>query len=89
MLNVNYSGQFKKDYKRCQKRGWNIELLKYVVAILAIPDILPPQNRDHNLSGDYAGRRECHIAPDWLLIYEIDGSDLYLERTGTHSDLFG
>ena len=89
MLNVNYSGQFKKDYKRCQKRGWNIELLKSVVAILAIPDILPPQNRDHNLSGDYAGRRECHITPDWLLIYEIDGSDLYLERTGTHSDLFG
>ena len=89
MLNVNYSGQFKKDYKRCQKRGWNIELLKSVVAILAVPDILPPQNRDHNLSGDYAGRRECHITPDWLLIYEIDGSDLYLERTGTHSDLFG
>lgn len=89
MLNVNYSGQFKKDYKRCQKRGWNIELLKSVVAILAIPDILPPQNRDHNLSGDHAGRRECHITPDWLLIYEIDGNDLYLERTGTHSDLFG
>lgn len=88
MLNVIYSGQFKKDYKKCQKRGWEINLLKSVVAILAVPATLPPQNRDHNLTGNYAGHRECHITPDWLLIYEIDGNNLYLERTGTHSDLF-
>ena len=88
MLNIIYSGQFKKDYKRCQKRGWDVGLLKSVIVILAVPSVLPPQNRDHNLTGNYVGRRECHITPDWLLIYEIDGNDLYLERTGTHSDLF-
>lgn len=63
-------------------------MLKSVVAILAVPATLPPQNRDHNLTGNYAGHRECHITPDWLLIYEIDENNLYLERTGTHSDLF-
>ena len=88
MLNIIYSGQFKKDYKRCQKRGWNVGLLKSVIAILAVSSVLPPQNKDHNLTGNYVGRRECHITPDWLLIYEIDGDDLYLERTGKHSDLF-
>lgn len=88
MLNIIYSGQFKKDYKRCQKRGLNISLLKFVVATLAIPSALPAKNRDHDLKGNYKGRRECHIAPDWLLIYEVNGNDLYLDRTGTHSDLF-
>lgn len=88
MLNIIYSGQFKKDYKRCQKRGWDVSLLKSVIAVLAVPSVLPPQNKDHNLTGNYVGRRECHITSDWLLIYEIDGNDLYLERTGTHSDLF-
>ena len=88
MLNVIYSGQFKKDYKKCQKRGWDIQLLKTVVATLAVPAPLPQRNKDHSLTGNYGGRRECHILPDWLLIYEIDGNDLYLDRTGTHSDLF-
>ncbi len=88
MLNVIYSTQFKKDYKKCIKRGLNINLLKDVVAILAIPKPLPTKNREHFLSGNYRGRKECHIEPDWLLIYEIDGNNLYLERTGTHSDLF-
>lgn len=88
MLNVIYSGQFKKDYKKCIKRGQNINLLKEVVATLAIPAPLPAKNRDHSLTGNYVGRKECHIEPDWLLIYEIDGDDLYLDRTGTHSDLF-
>ena len=88
MLNVIYSGQFKKDYKKCIKRGLDMDLLKKVVAILSIPKPLPPKNRDHFLTGNYSGRKECHIGPDWLLIYEIDGDDLYLDRTGTHSDLF-
>ena len=65
-----------------------MELLKEVVAILSIPKPLPPKNSDHPLTGNYKGRKECHITPDWLLIYEIDGNDLYLDRTGTHSDLF-
>ena len=88
MLNVIYSGQFKKDYKRCQKRGFDIRLLQSIVAVLAIPAPLPPKNKDHDLKGNYNGRRECYITPDWLLIYEIDGDDLYLDRTGTHADLF-
>ncbi len=88
MLNVIYSGQFKKDYKRCQKRGFDIRLLQSIVAVLAIPAPLPPKNKDHDLKGNYNGCRECHITPDWLLIYEIDGDDLYLDRTGTHADLF-
>lgn len=56
---------------------------------LAVPVPLPSKNKDHALKGNYSGRRECHITPDWLLIYEVDGNDLYLDRTGTHSDLFG
>ena len=59
-----------------------------VVNILCIPAPLPPANKDHGLVGNYADRRECHITPDWLLIYRIDGNALYLDRTGTHADLF-
>ena len=88
MLNVIYSSQFKKDYKKCLQRGLDMELLKRIVAVLAIPEKLPEKNQDHRLKGDYKGRRECHILPDWLLIYEIFENDLYLERMGTHSDLF-
>ena len=88
MLKVKDSGQFKKDYKKCVKRGLNMNLLKSVIAILAIPAALPIKNQDQDLKGNYKGRRECHITPDWLLIYEVDGNDLYLDRTGTHSDLF-
>ena len=83
-----YSRQFKKDYKNCIKRGLDIRLLQSVVSTLAIPALLPKKHREHALTGNYSGRKECHITPDWLLIYEIDGDDLYLDRTGTHSDLF-
>lgn len=82
------SGQFKKDYKRCIKRGLDMDLLKSIVSILAIPDKLQPQNKDHTLAGNYAGFRECHIMPNWLLIYRYKGEYLELTRTGTHSDLF-
>lgn len=88
MLKVKSSGQFRKDYKKCVKRGLNIELLKNVVAILAVPEPLQEKNRDHNLTGNYVGYRECHILPDWLLIYRYDGDYLELVRTGTYSDLF-
>ncbi len=88
MLNVVYSTQFKKDYKRCQKRGLNICLLQDVIATLAIPQSLPDKNKDHSLSGNYKGRRECHIESDWLLIYEYFNNEVYLDRTGTHLDLF-
>ena len=67
-----------------------MKLLDEVVTMLANGEQLPPKNKDHNLSGNYVGKRECHITPDWLLIYEIDQEILYLylTRTGTHSDLF-
>lgn len=87
---VRPSSRFQKDLKRIQKRNYDMSLLTAVIKKLADGEELPPKNRDHQLVGDYAGCRECHIAPDWLLVYEIDGSELilYLTRTGTHSDLF-
>jgi mRNA interferase YafQ len=89
MLQVSFVGKFKKDYKLCQKRGYNIILLQSVIDILAIPQPLPPKNKDHCLIGNYAGYKECHILPDWLLIYQQTDDELMLYRTGTHSDLFG
>ena len=82
--------KFQKDLKRIQKRGYKIALLTEVLQKLANGEPLPAKNRDHALSGIYEGCRECHIEPDWLLIYEVAGNDLilYLIRTGTHSDLF-
>ena len=76
--------------KRAQKRGYDIGLLTEVIRKLAAAEPLPAKNKDHPLSGDYAGCRECHITPDWLLIYETTDKELvlYLLRTGTHSDLF-
>lgn len=84
------TSKFQKDLKRIQKRGYDIKLLKEVLGKLANGEILPAKNRDHNLSGNYSNCRECHITPDWLLIYEIYEEELYLNltRTGTHSDLF-
>ncbi len=82
--------KFEKDLKRIHKRGYNLDLIKEVIKQLANGETLPEKNKDHSLGGDYVGCRECHITPDWLLIYEIDNGDLilYLTRTGTHSDLF-
>lgn len=88
MLKLNSSGKFKKDLEKCVKRGWDITLLQNVIDILRVPAELPIKNRDHPLKGNYAGKRECHVLPDWLLVYEIGDEELYLDRTGTHSDLF-
>lgn len=88
MLDVRYSSRFKKDFKTCVKRRYNMALLQQVIDTLRIPASLPQKNADHNLSGNYAGCRECHISPDWLLIYRQEGNELLLYRTGTHSDLF-
>ena len=87
MLNLNQSNKFKKDYKLCKKRGYHMDLLQSVINTLRIPEPLPAKNKDHSLSGNFVGKRECHISPDWLLIYQIIGNELYLVRTGTHSDL--
>ena len=89
MLKLNTSTQFKKDFKTCMKRHYNMELLQAVVDVLRVPDILPQKNRDHSLTGNYTGCRECHIQPDWLLIYRQTETELYLVSTGTHADLFG
>lgn len=90
-LTVKFTSQFKKDYKQAVKRGLKIELLDAVVAALAMGEPLPEKNRDHPLTGGWEGHRECHILPDWLLVYRIEDDVLVLTlvRTGTHSDLFG
>lgn len=88
---VKLTTQFKKDFKQAMKRGLKIKLLEDVIAKLAMGEALPESNRDHALTGDWKGFRECHILPDWLLIYRIENNVLVLTltRTGTHSDLFG
>lgn len=88
---VKPTTQFRRDYKLAKKRGLDLELLKEVVARLAMGEPLPERNKDHALTGDWVGHRECHILPDWLLIYRIEGDVLVLTlaRTGSHSDLFG
>ena len=90
MLSVRYSSKFKKDFKAIVRRGYNISLFETVLGILREEKPLPERYNDHALKGDFLGHRECHITPDWLLIYEIADGELilYLTRTGTHSDLF-
>ena len=88
MLRLNASAQFKRDRQLCKKRGYDMSLLNRIVDSLLIPTKLPDFNRDHGLSGNWNGFRECHILPDWLLIYRVDRDELFLARTGTHSDLF-
>lgn len=90
MYRIRPSTKFQKDLKKAQKRGYDISLLTIVLNILANGETLPAKYKDHYLSGNYKGCRECHITPDWLLIYEILDYELilYLTRTGTHSDLF-
>ena len=89
-LTVKFTTQFRKDYKLAMKRGLRIALLEEVVERLAMGEPLPEKNRDHALTGDWVGHRECHIQPDWLLIYRMEDDVLVLTlaRTGTHSDLF-
>ena len=71
-----------------QKRGKDLAKIKTVIDILLAEKPLPPKNRDHQLEGNWSGRRDCHIEPDWILIYKPTDDELLLERTGTHSDLF-
>ena len=88
---IVWTTQFKKDYKLALKRNLDIELLDNIIRSLSRGETLPEKNRDHALTGDWAQHRECHILPDWLLVYRIEGDVLVLTlaRTGTHSDLFG
>ena len=88
--NIIPTTKFKKDLKKASKRNLKIEKLEKVIDIIANGEMLSEKYRDHELNGNYSGCRECHIEPDWLLIYEIHNDKLFLilTRTGTHSDLF-
>ena len=90
MLKLKTTTQFRKDYKRMKKQGKDMTLLQHVIDDLLLEKTLDVNFRDHALSGNYVGFRECHISPDWLLIYVVDHGQLILtaSRTGTHSDLF-
>lgn len=90
MLSVRYSVKFKKDFKLAKKRGLPMQELKAIIELLATGKKLDSKYHDHSLTGNYAMFRECHIRPDWLLIYRIDHDELELlaQRTGSHSDLF-
>ncbi len=92
MLKIEYTAEFKRDYKRSVKRGCDSGKLAKVVSLLCRGDPLPPACRDHVLvnSRHYKNMRECHIEPDWLLIYQVESQRLILRmiRTGKHSDLF-
>ena len=90
MFKIVSSNRFRKDLKLALRRGYKIELLEEVVNKLAEGMVLEPRYKDHELAGDFKGLRECHITPDWLLIYQVVDNELvlYLSRTGTHSDLF-
>ncbi len=88
MLEPGYTRQFKKDLKRVKKRGKNINKLKIVISLLVDEKPLEKRYRDHSLIGNFKGRRECHIEPDWLLIYKLEEKAIIFERTGSHSDLF-
>ncbi|MFR5858905.1 MAG: type II toxin-antitoxin system YafQ family toxin [Clostridia bacterium] len=88
---VKTTTQFKKDFKLVKKRGLKMELLREVITVLAMGETLPEKNKDHALTGNWIGHRECHILPNWLLVYRLEDEVLVLTltRTGTHSDLFG
>jgi mRNA interferase YafQ len=80
--------QFRRDVKLAERRGKDMTKLRELILLLIEGEPLPPRYKDHSLGGDWKHHRDCHIEPDWLLLYKIAGQDLYLVRTGTHSDLF-
>jgi len=88
MLVADYTGQFKKDYKLAMKRGLDILLLDNLIQDLINEKPMQDNHKDHALSGDFKSYRECHIKPDWLLIYQVGNGIIIFERTGSHSDLF-
>ena len=90
MLELVTTAQFRKDLRRIRRRGYDLSKLDRVLQSLLREEPLPAKHRDHALSGDYIGFRECHVEPDWLLVYAIDKGLLILtaSRTGTHADLF-
>lgn len=88
MKRLSQTKQFSKDVKRVARRGKDLEKLRQIVLTLARDGTLDVRHRDHALTGEWKGARDCHIEPDWILIYTSTEAELRLERTGTHSDLF-
>ncbi|MDF3130488.1 type II toxin-antitoxin system YafQ family toxin [Kiritimatiellaeota bacterium B1221] len=88
MKSIFQTSQFKKDIKRLKKRGKDLNKLGAVLRILTNDCALEEKYRDHGLTGKWTGSRDCHIEPDWILIYRIDEESVFLERSGSHSDLF-
>ena len=90
MFKFTRTSKFKKDYKRCKKQDKDLEKFKEIHLLLVAGEILPEKNKDHYLTGNWSGFRECHIEPDWLLIYSIDEDNQIIEyvRMGSHSELF-
>jgi mRNA interferase YafQ len=88
LKSILWTNQFKKDYKRAQKQRKDMKALKEVLVLLADDQKLPVRYRDHSLGGDWSHYRDCHIKPDWVLIYKIDGETLILARMGSHGELF-
>ena len=88
MRGPSYSGQFRRDVRRVEKRGKDMSKLRHVLQLLIDDKPLPARLRDHPLKGDWKGWRDLHIEPDWLLIYKADRTTVRFERTGTHADLF-
>ena len=90
MLDIFYTSKFKKDYKKMVKQGKPIYELEKIIFLLQQQEVLPEKYKDHQLTGNYLGFRECHITPDWLLIYQVKEAQLILAlaRTGSHSELF-
>ena len=87
-MNIYYTTQFKRDYKRIKKQKKDLDKFKVVIEKLAAGEKLEPKYRDHRLSGNWKGHRDCHIESDWILIYRTEADELILERTGSHSELF-
>ncbi len=90
ILKINYTKKYKKDYKKLQKQNYNLEKLNLIIENLKCGETLESKYKDHSLYGEYIGCRECHIEPDWLLIYQIKNNNLILilMRTGSHSNLY-
>lgn len=88
MREPSYSGQFRRDVKRAEKRGKDMAKLRNVLRLLIEDEPLPAHLHDHPLKSNWLGYRDLHIEPDWLLIYKVDETSVHFERTGTHSDLF-
>ena len=88
MRTPSYTTQFERDLRLLQRRGKDIAKLRQVLMALINEESLPERYRDHPLKGNFSDRRECHVEPDWLLIYKLNNAEIIFERTGTHSDLF-